>query len=137
MTTLKIYHCDDGNGPMEIEAKSAEDAACEYVDGGDWGEHDHTIWVHVWVTEGDGERERYTISLDPRVPQCSAPMHRWERPHEIVGGLVENPGVWGHGGGVTIHEVCAHCGVHCHRDTWATDPQTGEQGLNSVRYETT
>ena len=34
-----------------------------------------------------------------------------------------------------IREVCGHCGLYRERDTWAQDPQTGEQGLQSVSYQ--
>lgn len=49
----KTWHCDDGNCEVEIVAKSARDAAQEYVDDGDWGEIAETTWisVHVWRTE--------------------------------------------------------------------------------------
>lgn len=60
---MAIFLCDDGNAEIEIEADSAQDAAQEYVDGGDWGQITETIWinVHVWQREdcstcdGDGE----------------------------------------------------------------------------------
>ena len=57
-----------------------------------------------------------------------------QSPHEVVGGLEENPGVWGNGGGVIIHEVCQTCGVHRHTNTWAQNPVNGKQGLESVSY---
>lgn len=87
------------------------------------------------VTEVEVDREHYTIALDPDEPECIEAEHDWRTPHEIVGGCSENPGVWGHGGGVTIHEICRHCGLQRHTDTWAQRPDTGEQGLRSVRYE--
>jgi len=40
----------------------------------------------------------------------------------------------GHGGGVSILEVCALTGWYRVTDTWATCPATGEQGLESVSY---
>ena len=40
----------------------------------------------------------------------------------------------GHGGGVIIREVCAHCGAYQVTDTWAERSDTGEQGLRSVKY---
>jgi hypothetical protein len=53
----------------------------------------------------------------------------------LVGGIEENPGVWGHGGGVVINEACVRCGCGRTTDTWAQDPSTGRQGLESVAYE--
>src|SRR5690606_20836104 len=47
--------------------------------------------------------------------ECSASedgAHRWGSPHELVGGIKENPGVWG-GPGCSIRStsVCLHCGL--------------------------
>jgi hypothetical protein len=55
-------------------------------------------------------------------------------PYAVLGGLRENPGVQGHGGGVTIHRVCAHCGCLRIYDSWAQRRDTGEQGLASTSY---
>jgi hypothetical protein len=40
----------------------------------------------------------------------------------------------GHGGGVIIREVCAHCGKYRVTDTWAQRMDTGAQGLEAVEY---
>jgi hypothetical protein len=53
----------------------------------------------------------------------------------VVGGHRDNPGVFGHDGGVIIREVCRHCAAYRVTDTWAQNPATGEQGLESVTYE--
>lgn len=135
----KKYLCYDGGIELEIEANSAEEAAREYVDGGDCSE---TIWINVYVTPVDDsgeaiedERERMTITLDPDEPDCEdGEEHDWRSPYSVLGGIEENPGVWGHGGGVIIDEVCAHCGRYKTTDTWAQNPETGEQGLKSVAY---
>ncbi len=144
-STLTTYRCTDGNADVDIEAESAEDAAQEYVDGGEWGmdeEGAKTTWIDVWCTplDEDGEpdedeREKVTITLQPTEPECSSEDgHDWQSPIEVVGGIEENPGVWGKGGGVTITEVCSHCGCYRDTDTWAQRPDTGEQGLRSVSY---
>ena len=74
--------------------------------------------------------------MEPTPPECldTADSHEWASPIEIVGGIKENPGVHGKGGGVVIHEVCQRCGAHRHTDTWATDRETGEEGLRSLSY---
>lgn len=142
---MSKYLCNDGNAELEIEADSAEDAAQEYVDDGSWGEEPKTSWVGVYVREikgkdedGEpilGEEERHTIEVEPTEPRKMAECgHDWESPHSVVGGLSENPGVFGHGGGVIIMEVCRHCGGYRITDTWAQNPETGEQGLTSVEY---
>jgi hypothetical protein len=82
------------------------------------------------------DRERIKISVDPDEPECvDGEEHDWQSPHSVLGGLKENPGVWGSGGGVIIKTVCRHCGRYCVNNTWAQDPEDGEQGLESARYE--
>lgn len=140
------YLCDDGGAPgspIEITASAGRAAAEEYVLDGDWGDHPCTIWVTVHVeryhaggVDGRhlGPRNRYTVAIDPPAPACVDADHDWQSP-DWLGGCKENPGVWGHGGGVKIKEVCGGCGTYRHTDTWAQDPCTGEQGLDSVAYE--
>ncbi len=139
-----IWHADDGYAEMEFEVECGADAAQEYVDGGDWGDDcDTTSWVHVRVwREGIDETgavrvdaESHRIAIEPIAPDCiDGHDHEWISPHSIVGGIKENPGVWGHGGGVIIHEVCKYCGCGMSTDTWAQDPENGEQGLRAVTY---
>ena len=138
---IVTWKCDDGNGQAdEVEAATAREAAEAYAADGDWDRIESTMWitVSVWPSgqgDEDAQAESITVSVDPQEPACSEAAHDWQSPHDIVGGLKENPGVQGHGGGVTIHEVCSHCGRSRWTDTWATDPDTGEQGLRSVSYE--
>lgn len=81
------------------------------------------------------ESESVTVAVDPDEPPCRAGhQHDWQSPHAIVGGSAENPGVRGHGGGVIITEACMVCGCGRRTDTWAANPATGEQGLESVTY---
>ena len=142
------WHVDDGNGEMVSTCETAEEAAQEYVDCGEWGMDEpdaKTTWitVHVWRMGIDDkgslvpvDESTHTITLDPPEPDCThADGHLWECPHALVGGIAENPGVWGHGGGVTIQAVCMRCGCGRFTDSWAQNMETGEQGLDSVRYE--
>jgi hypothetical protein len=144
---MPTYLCDDGNAEVRIEATSAREAAQQYVDDGDWGVIEETSWIKVYVEEvhgededGDeilGEREEHRIRIEPEEPECTDDIpdeHDWQSPIEVVGGIESNPGVWGHGGGVIIHEVCATCGAYRDTDTWAQDPQDGTQGLRSLTY---
>lgn len=139
---MNTYRCDDGYGEIEVEAESAEEAAQEYVDGGDWGDVSRTTWINVYVQEVDedgediGDRERVKVTVDPDEPPClEHEEHDWRSPHELVGGCKENPGVRGHGGGVIIVEACVRCGCKRTTNTWDYDRETGEQGLESVAYE--
>lgn len=137
------FSCDDGNAELVIEADDAEEAAQEYVDSGEWGDRTKTEWVDVRVVPLDNDEEPLedecpeiiTITLDPNEPGCESPKgHDWQNPIEVVGGLKENPGVYGHGGGVTITEVCSHCARYRIIDTWAQNPENGKEGLESTEY---
>ena len=48
---MTTYICDDGNSEIEIEADSAQEAAQEYVDGGDWGDEGEGASIDVYVYE--------------------------------------------------------------------------------------
>ncbi len=111
-------------------------AEAEGCTDGDYGAVTSTIWtdIHAVCKESD-EHESVTVEIEPDEPRCeNGHAHDWQSPHEVLGGLKENPGVQGHGGGVIITEVCAHCGTYRVTDTWAQRPDTGEQGLTSVAY---
>lgn len=71
-------------------------------------------------------------AIDPREP---AQAHDWQSPHEVVGGIKENPGVRGNAGGVVMVEVCSRTGWYKITDTWATDPADGTQGHTSIRFQ--
>lgn len=152
---MALYVVTDGEGSdVVIEAPTAEEAAQEFIETGAYEPPTATEWVDVrvaalppdsglepgdeWLSEGLRESlewDRVTVRIDPEEPECSATDgHDWRSPHSVVGGVKENPGVWGHGGGVIITEVCRHCGVYRVTDTWATRPDTGDQGLRSVEY---
>lgn len=137
------YNCDDGNALIEIEAATALEAAEEYVDGGDWGDRNETIVVDVWVTplDADGDeieddRECITVELEPEDPEFDeGEGHEWRSPYEVLGGLKENPGVWGsQHGGVSVKEVCANCGRYKITDTGATRSDNGQR-MTRVTYE--
>jgi hypothetical protein len=130
---------DDGNAEVEYADVTAAEAAQRYVDEGSWGDVESTVWIRVRTRPAllpDEGWRWHTIPLQPDEPDCAdwADGHDWRAPHSIVGGCRENPGVWGSGGGVVIHEVCVHCGAERVTDTWAQDHATGEQGLTSVSY---
>ena len=135
------WTCTDGHAAIEIEAETAEEAAQKYVDGGDWEPSAETWWIDIRCTpmtndgeEIDDEAETITVEIEPEEPECSAADHDWCSPFEVVGGIESNPGVWGHGGGVKITEVCRHCGAYRVTDTWAQRQDTGEQGFRSTEY---
>jgi hypothetical protein len=140
----RVWVADDGNAEVEYETEFRREAAQEYVDDGDWGERGGTCWVTVYTypryyvgaerIDDPDDRESHAIPIEAKVPDCPEGEHEWCSPHSVVRGIKANPGVWGKGGGVVVHEVCRHCGVEQVTDTWAQDPSTGAQGLTSVTY---
>lgn len=132
----------DGNGSETIACSESnlEKKINNWVKSGDnVSDSTSTYWINVYVTNtknkwlGPG---RIKVQIDPNPPSCELGMkHDWQAPYEIVGGIKENPGVWGHGGGVIIKEVCLNCMCKKTTDTWAQDPETGEQGLTSIKYD--
>lgn len=129
---------DDGYEFDEVWAASLDAAVEEAkdLDIGDYPDVEATLRIVRRIRSEDiDEDESFTITVDPEEPECEKDKeHVWGSPYHIVGGLKENPGVYGHGGGVIIHEVCLRCGTSKKTDTWAQDRETGEQGLESVSY---
>lgn len=132
----------DETGTVEYELglgslQDARDGAREWAESCDgYDTTDGTVFLRYTIrcTE-TAEEHTVRIALQPTEPSCpGADDHDWQSPHAIVHGLECNPGVFGHGGGVLVREVCMNCGCERTTDTWATDRQTGEQGLTSVRY---
>lgn len=141
---LRTWHLlEDGYEYDTCEAATAEDAleiAKANVDRGNYSDAEGTLWIDVTVRADETddyyeEEASATVQLDEEEPSCSADAHDWQAPYEIVGGIQENPGVWGHGGGVIIKKCCMHCGCARVTDTWAQRPDNGVQGYESVSYE--
>lgn len=131
-------HLNDGGGDDSITAASLREAMDQWetwAQGGDYGDPSSTIWVHGAVEDEAGEFHPASVEIDPEEPSCEDDLeHDWRAEVGVVGGLAENTGVFGHGGGVVITAHCAHCGLYRETDTWAQDPETGEQGLRAIRY---
>jgi len=121
-----------------VVAETAEEALdCFDPTTGDYDTSNRTIYNKVYAIHVDdcNDYATHTFSIDPEVPSCKDDnQHDWQSPYHLLGGLKENPGVWGNGGGVIINEVCMVCGCLRSTNTWAQDPTTGEQGLESVSY---
>lgn len=144
------WFAHDAEAPWaEVEYEGEPDPQ-NYVDDGGWGDkQEDTYWVKVvvyrktWRIAADGsvseeriDEKTVKVAIDPDEPECEVGReHKWCAPHEVVGGIKENPGVWGRGAGVLMTRVCKYCGVYCKTNTWAQDRTDGEQGLTSVRYE--
>lgn len=91
---------------------------------------------------GEYEVSSWSGHIDEAEPDCRTGMHGdphpdghdWTSAREAGGGLRENPGVFGHGGGVWICEHCARCGAGRTRDARATGPSDGSRGHTVVTY---
>ena len=121
------YILSDGewNGPDEkIHAANLKDAveqAKEIIQNADYMDDSNpsTVVIDCTVRSADeSEEEQFRVVQQPRAPSCydSERGHNWTR--EGHGGLAENPGVFSHGGGITINEHCTRCGVEKTTDTW-------------------
>lgn len=126
----------DGSGVTSLIEASTLDEAHEMA--GAWArEGDYhgdgfgrgTVWVDVRIewTDSDGESRvdmARSIAIDPPAPRCArSNEHTWRA-----------VGVWPSGARTRGTDVCAKCGVAKHWDSFAQRPDTGEQGLSSVRY---
>lgn len=147
LADLACWYADDGSGTFAFEVETAQEAANLYCEYGDYNDFETTQWfdVRVWrrgfvldedndVIELEVDSETITVEVHPPEPDCEQDDHDWQRPHSVVGGVEENPGVWGSGGGVKITEVCRHCGHYKTTNTYATNPANGKQGLTSIAY---
>jgi hypothetical protein len=120
----------------------AEDLAREWAQEGSWPEEEGRFYVTVTVEAmQDGkvlERRGFQVVVgsDPEPPECTHPEgHNWESPHEVLGGLNENPGVWQtRGTQVTHRHVCDRCGAY---KVWTSESTPGDlpEEPEKTRYE--
>lgn len=122
---------DDAGSEDEFDAESEDEAkelAEDWVRDGEWGTAGAVVLVDATSDEDDSfvltvevEPDENAIDEHDREHQASGHTHRWESPHDVVGGCTENPGVWALGG---VHygflEVC-RCGAHRHTHSPVTD----------------
>lgn len=122
--------------------KELVEEAVDWAEGGDWDSDLQTCWVDltlkVYTDEGEPIETIFKqVTIEPEEPLCEGDedgSHNWVDEHEIVGGIKENPGCWGHGGGVIIQRACTKCGMLREEDTWAQNRNNGQQGLYSIKY---
>lgn len=131
-TTEQYYEIgEEGTGWYDTIAADSIEAALDVAEGN----VDRTDYPDEWTGHqvvmarrvgSDAPPAHRAVYVPPEEPACAdGEEHDWRSPLEVVGGIAENPGVWGHGGGVTITEVCAHCGQYRETDTWADDGRGG------------
>lgn len=118
-------------------ANTRREAAEEYVSDGSWGDpREATTWVQIktWPRWTLGPaildcRDRVLavkVAIDPEEPECAEGQeHAWDdHGHDR-----------NHGAGIITQSRCRYCGAVRTTDTYAQDPEDGEQGLTSVSYD--
>lgn len=124
------YEFSDGGGGTEtyhLCPSEVDDKWLDWMATGEWGDCTKTSWVHGSYTDEFDNRTRRIYTLEADEPECiDGEDHDWRSPYSVVGGR--------HGGGAISTDVCAHCGRYRVSDSWAQDPETGEQGLESTSY---
>ena len=118
----KRYEIREDSGASEIiEADSLNDALDQARDWAADGSYQERVMVTVWATPLDRKGNRISCEAvseeveagpEPEEPECAeGEEHDWCSPHEVVGGIKENPGVWSLGGtSMSFLTVCRHCG---------------------------
>ena len=140
MGRYRVQEANYGDNFDAVDDDAAIACAEEWLRTGDYWDQGKTIFLRAEVlklNEDDCYFETLGpvyMELQPKPPACKAEEHEWLSPYSLVGGLKENPGVWGSGGGVLSKEVCRHCGMYQLTDTWATNPCDGTQGHTSIEY---
>lgn len=123
-------------GAKADAARAAHEFACEGVE--DLVEElGKTVYGEARYAPVDDPNavEIVEVRVDPDPPACvDGGEHEWDSPAEIVGGIPENPGCWGHGGGIVIEEVCMRCACGRTRDTWDQSVRGDGEPAESVQY---
>jgi hypothetical protein len=142
---MATYVMREDSGASEIiEADTIGQALEQAREWAADGGYESRVMVGVRVIEldADGEQTDNQLSAEveagpePEAPKCAdGQEHDWQSPYEVVGGIKENPGVWGSSGTrLTVREVCAHCGYY--RVTQHTGSQRNPGELpQTVTYE--
>lgn len=129
--TGQRWTLDDGEGgeaQFFSAAPGEEEAAARELIERDWQltPEGVTWWATAWIAPADDphERRRIWVAVDPEEPECPGEEdHAWRQ-----------VSLTGHGGGVILTDACESCCLRRVTDTWAHCPETGVQGLESIRY---
>src|SRR5260370_30678279 len=118
---------------LQMARESVDAASYGYNVDGESGQSTQFIRVAARCADEDcDEINSDEVTLEPEAPKCTEGAHEWDDPLEIVGGIKENPGVRGHGGGIISTLVCAHCGAYRVHDTW--DQSCGPEPRETTTY---
>lgn len=141
-----FYEYVEETGHSEtLKAASLGEALAEarsLLRAGDWGQAGSRKSIHVEAVvrvldedggEVGGERHPVSARIDPKPPEPEGISHDWQSPHQVLGGMEENPGVFGKGGGAVVTEVCANTGWYRVTDGW--DQSQGPEPVETIEYE--
>lgn len=127
----------------EVAPDDASDAVEAWLTGGDWDTSEGPLYLVAYAVSLDvvtGEAVEHTrvcgeATIEQPEPDCLDGVgHDWCAPHSVVGGLRENPGVYGAGAGITSRRVCARCGAYSVYESARQDSGTGRYH-EATRYE--
>ena len=140
-TRTLLIITDDDDEFIESDRPAAE-ALKQWAASTKFEPQETTYWVSLRISsvdeDEDPDEEEYeslSYAVNPVEPPCEEfDDHKWCSPHEVLGGMPQNPGLAGKGGSTVRTEVCSNCGRYRIDDDWAQNPDTGEQGLDSINY---
>ena len=133
---------DDGN-TESIDAETMEEAVEQAIEVWQDGSWDGKCLIEVRVVQygwGDEIEDTAYVEVecgeDPESPDCvDGEEHDWCSPHEVVGGIKENPGVWSEGGTTLVFRtVCANCGCVKIETNYGSQRNPGQ--CDAVEYDT-
>jgi hypothetical protein len=139
-----LRHFKTGDGVVDhvYQAKDCQEAMQLAIDWWKDGSWENKTEIDIYVQEINPfdddmrfpmEWETIEVGEDPPEPECTEESHGWETPHEIVGGLKENPGVWSLGGTTMVyHSVCSHCGLQKREFKYGAQRNPGQ--LDKIEY---
>jgi len=126
----RAYEVRDDNSSWEITStpSTLDEDVEESVRDGDWGDDTGSwVWTGRSSCEATSEEDSHRVAFEAEEASCDHDDgHDWRSPHAMLGGLSENPGVWGGpNGGTTSREVCGHCGLYRTYQSHATNRNDG------------
>ncbi len=142
---MKSFRCSDDGYSEVIQADDLEQAlarAFENWQGGSWDKY-CVISVRVAELDEDGKETgeydwvNVPCGEHPAPPETECGVfednHDWVSPHEVVGGLDSNPGVWSLGGTRMVFlTVCECCGLYRKETSVGAQHNPGE--CDKVEY---
>jgi hypothetical protein len=120
---------EDISSYVQQMAQEAADDATEYAiseaeEGDVLSPVTANVRLTVWGLDSDGDLAYVVVeaSAEGDLPENAGEKDEeegtWESPYDLLGGIEENPGVQGHGGGVIIREVSSATGRYRITNTW-------------------